>query len=257
MHAHDRTLIASLGFADPDKKNRRHTLACQYLAQPEVSLRVLRALRPKWFAPFNPPTDLAVWDQLCEVKVPSSAPSPAVESSRSWCHTDPVAASAQVQIGRVEVPITKDRGYLVGFWDVVVGVKRWRYGLNVAIRRHDTGRTETRPCMWTREPKEHPILEWVTERKTTCSEHDPAALFIEVKAGPCDVGDIARQLALYQSHAPPHLTPVYLVATCWPMSAADKSTLLAKGVHHIRLGEPFEAYVKARESEQVEDGAGW
>jgi hypothetical protein len=86
---------------------------------------------------------------------------------------------------------------------------------------------------------------------------DAVAFYIEVKAGPCDVGDIARQLALYQSHAPPHLTPVYLVATCWPMSAADKSTLLAKGVHHIRLGEPFEAYVKARESEQVEDGAGW
>lgn len=36
MHSHDRTLLAKMGFADPDKKNPRHDWACQYLAQPEV-----------------------------------------------------------------------------------------------------------------------------------------------------------------------------------------------------------------------------
>ena len=33
-HAHDRTLLASLGFADPDKKDQMHDLACEYLSQP-------------------------------------------------------------------------------------------------------------------------------------------------------------------------------------------------------------------------------
>ena len=33
MHAHERTLIARMGFEDPDKKDRRHDLACQYLAE--------------------------------------------------------------------------------------------------------------------------------------------------------------------------------------------------------------------------------
>lgn len=31
MYAHDRTLLASLGFADPDKKNPIHDLGCEYL----------------------------------------------------------------------------------------------------------------------------------------------------------------------------------------------------------------------------------
>ena len=32
-HSHDRTYLASLGFADPDKKLSEHDLACQYLGQ--------------------------------------------------------------------------------------------------------------------------------------------------------------------------------------------------------------------------------
>lgn len=34
MHSHDRTMLAKLGFADPDKKDPRHDLACLYLTQP-------------------------------------------------------------------------------------------------------------------------------------------------------------------------------------------------------------------------------
>jgi hypothetical protein len=33
MRAYDRTLLANLGFSDPDKKEDRHDLACQYLAE--------------------------------------------------------------------------------------------------------------------------------------------------------------------------------------------------------------------------------
>lgn len=36
MHSYDRTLLAKLGFSDPDKKNPWHDYACQYLAQPHV-----------------------------------------------------------------------------------------------------------------------------------------------------------------------------------------------------------------------------
>ncbi len=34
-HAHDRTLLARLGFDDPDKSEARHDSACFYLAAPE------------------------------------------------------------------------------------------------------------------------------------------------------------------------------------------------------------------------------
>jgi hypothetical protein len=40
MHSHDRTLLAKLGFADPDKKDPRHDRACQYLALPENARRL-------------------------------------------------------------------------------------------------------------------------------------------------------------------------------------------------------------------------
>lgn len=39
-HTKDKTLLASLSFGDKDKKDRRHDLACQYLTQPEVALKI-------------------------------------------------------------------------------------------------------------------------------------------------------------------------------------------------------------------------
>lgn len=42
-HAHDRTLLAKLGFADPDKKDARHDLACRYTALPESGLAIAKA----------------------------------------------------------------------------------------------------------------------------------------------------------------------------------------------------------------------
>jgi hypothetical protein len=44
VHSHDRTLVASLGFADPDKRDRRHDLACQYLAIEENRRKVADVL---------------------------------------------------------------------------------------------------------------------------------------------------------------------------------------------------------------------
>jgi hypothetical protein len=37
MHSFDRTLLAKLGFSDPDSRDRMHDLGCQYLAQPEIA----------------------------------------------------------------------------------------------------------------------------------------------------------------------------------------------------------------------------
>ena len=47
MHAHDRTLLASLGFADRDKQNPRHALACRYLCRPEVAEKLIDGLVEK------------------------------------------------------------------------------------------------------------------------------------------------------------------------------------------------------------------
>jgi hypothetical protein len=44
MSATDRTLLAILGFQDPDRKDPMHDWACQYLAQPEVLGRLVAPL---------------------------------------------------------------------------------------------------------------------------------------------------------------------------------------------------------------------
>jgi hypothetical protein len=44
-HTKDKTLLASLSFGDKDKKDRRHDLACQYLIQSEVAMKIVTAFR--------------------------------------------------------------------------------------------------------------------------------------------------------------------------------------------------------------------
>lgn len=46
-HSHDRTLLASIGFADPDKKDPMHDLACEYLMQPKQSRRIVELVEPR------------------------------------------------------------------------------------------------------------------------------------------------------------------------------------------------------------------
>ena len=49
-HAHDNTLLAKLGFADPDRKNPLHDMACQYLTQLDVVNQFLvRPVNPDEF----------------------------------------------------------------------------------------------------------------------------------------------------------------------------------------------------------------
>jgi hypothetical protein len=45
-HSHDRTLLASLSFGDPDKKDPMHDLACEYLSQQEQARRLVELLEP-------------------------------------------------------------------------------------------------------------------------------------------------------------------------------------------------------------------
>lgn len=265
----DRTLLASLGFADPDHKDRRHTLACQYLAQPEVAQKVLARCQPAWVAPFVFPDDPGL-DALCGVvhpDKPASRHGRAEGSPWSWWTHEPHNATARP--GRLEVAITRAGGYLVGFWDVVVPVEISRPSAAVSIEGPDATESpvprspsSALPSQWAAvmaarnaaPPVPAPALEWKVRRSRSMNTEIAAALYIEVKAGPCDVGDLVRQLATYRTVEPQHRA-VYVAATCWPMSAADRATLTAANVHHVRLGAGFEDYMRARAV--AEDAGGW
>lgn len=282
MHSSDRTLLASLGFADPDKKDRRHTLACQYLAQPEVMARVVQSVRGASLPTFT----IGEADAVRISKAPSpperTAPADTVTSRGNGGGL----YGLKMHTGVIEQPITKGRGYLIGFWDVVSrgrwqepwaevvdayaraeSAPRWPTSVDwinedtatkeeiarheAALRKYheESDSYSARKAAWLVAPR------LFTARSFTAGWTEmPMTVRAEVKARPVDVADIARQIALYLADNRPGENDITLVATCYPMSALDKATLAQKGIHHIRLGAPFEEWCKAQANVNPADG---
>lgn len=49
MHSHDQSLLAKMGFNDPDKKDARHDLACRYIFVKNVISKIIESLYKKFF----------------------------------------------------------------------------------------------------------------------------------------------------------------------------------------------------------------
>jgi hypothetical protein len=258
-HSSDRTLLASLGFQDPDRRDRTHTLACQYLCEKETAAKVGRMLWPQAHHP-TPEVAPFVRTYPKPVAYESEDQRRAPVEPRGWFEMAPVSATT-------EVAIHKDRGFLVGFWDVRLGfgAKRvaWTMGDEIRADVEETihygiPRPDLPPTrIVSRTTGRHWLPEKVGDDAVTVA-------WIEVKSRPVDVADIARQLAVYEPfthgvrgyYALSDMGRAIIIATCYPMSAPDKATLAAKGIRHIFLGDGFRAYVKARENEQADNGEG-
>ena len=262
MHTSDRTLLASLGFADPDKKDRRHTLACQYMAQPDVQARVLAHL----LGPFRESATMTEEEAAAVAKAPTPPPPFDAVAPRRKCdiygntHQTPVyeewgAKSELVTTqGEIERAIRRRGGFLVGFWDVVA-IAMIKVPAARVVDRY--GRVEKEPPRWAAaglaEGVEKARVRWEAlplvhlDRVVTVewvTEWIPVA--IEVKAGRVDVADAARQMEVYMGEPHPlpggHGTVAHILATLWPMSELDKATLRRKKIHHVYLGEPFQQW---------------
>src|SRR5579875_2087926 len=110
MRSHDQTLLARLGFSDPDKKDPRHDMACRYLSQPEQVLAMARLLGMP--------------------KLPDVGAEQVVRcNSDGWASPDGtselrvrVAEHRTKADGHVEAPVSKGEGrykVTVGFLDVL------------------------------------------------------------------------------------------------------------------------------------------
>lgn len=225
-HTNDRTLLASLGFADPDKKDRRHTLACQYLCQPDVAVRLWHRINPMLALRRPVPPEPIVCTGHKEYGVRECPPDP----TGMW-EADHISAE-------MESKVTTDRGFLIGFVDVALTGKCVKASWNQDDTKSYSPRTYS--------------MTFYGDRMGMC---------VEVKASWVDVAEIARQIETYRNNEiaafRSYSMPLaWVVATCYPMPPSDKATLSAKGIHHVWLGDGFKAYCAQRESEQVdqEDG---
>lgn len=267
-HSHDSTLLARLGFADPDRRNPLHDAACQYLAQ-ESKARKLADMLLMGKRPASPESE-------------ENGDGSAVDAIGTWAF-DSHRAELEKSIGKG----TGQYRSIVGFLDVSLAVR---------LRRHDIGRRRQkdrvmRPNGWgpattadvekaildrpfrglmvpnrigaihvfpsaidgqtvqveTYERKplaplnlselqsfyERPTLErceWEPYENSKTTEM--STIHIEVKAHPATAGDVLRQIALYREFADPG---AWLLATCYPITRRDADALKNASIAHVQL----------------------
>ena len=207
MHSHERTMLTKLGFADPDRREPMHDLACRYLATPDAVRRLTRCL------------DI------------EHGPEPYADNSGYEERISQVRRKVTSHRVNRECEIAKgvDRyRTTVGFADLVLQLNVEEQYRDVRMRRRNT-RDGHGNLTWS---------EW--EPLADRSEHSREQVGIEVKVTPVSVSDVIRQVKLYRSYSG---VPTWIVATTHQITRADLECLKNERLQHVHLGERFEAFV--------------
>jgi len=163
MHAHERTLLARLGFADPDRRDPLHDIACRYLATQPVYDRLAAILANEY-----PQQDHRYTDSGFETR----------------CVINTVVRGFHANH---EFEISKGYGQYrttVGFIDVLLTAVLDLHHTN--LKKRQISRNEANEP-W--QPSEGFLRVCNTK------------VAIEVKTSPLPVGDIVRQINLYRSYS--------------------------------------------------------
>lgn len=227
MHSHDRTLLARLGFSDPDKKDPTHDLACAYLAEDAQARRIV-----------------AMLDQV-------RPPADRVEKRSADIYTD---ARLRRLVSRLEHVVAKGSGQYrstIGFLDVAVA---WE------TEAHNVGWYDWRKNEYVTEWERRPVDKWeLSHRQAVLVEvkigRVPTGdLLRQVKlyAGHCQdlatdvlsISDWDRRTQCIETR------PTWLmVATAYPMSKDEVVCLSREGIRHIRLGDGFRSWCNRQSQE--------
>lgn len=277
MHSHDRTLLSKLGFADPDKKDHRHDLACQYLAQGEIAMRLVDIAtrkeegRQQWAVLKTlPEYHIAKGDgqykttigfaDLCIVFTSlASTPDRPLEDLRGRAVAESLKLWAEYQKRPVYMrqsnesnTLWRDRLKEDGLqgYDQAYKEMQERHrkecdqidkdvSASVAAQAH---RQIAIPAQW------QPLSngDW-KDAVTGAGYHTRGgSLLVEVKVNPIPTCDALRQLGLYRTYL--QISAVMLV-TAFDLSVEDVEMLKGEKVHHIRLGAAFDAYCQRRKEQ--------
>lgn len=255
MHSHDRTLLAKLGFADKDKQNPLHDLACQYLVQPEQAQRLVSMCdgRP---LPYCGRSFVRMSAGGCR-EVVRVADDAAWEKARAEHLERERIEWREVRrtVDQVETEMTLAKGEaqyrtVVGFVDAVVRFstsleatgERWRPHLKRGEVHYEAGtliRTSRDPDIWVDEAQA------ISERYTR-----QGRALSEVKIAECAVGDVLRQIKLYKEFASvPHreVHDTWFVAVAFKPSVRFVDELKREGIRVITLGPKFHEWATAQQ----------
>ena len=204
-YSHNKTLIAQLGFADPDRRDSKHFLACQYLATPKASLRLMETLG-----------------------VSNRHP-----QSRVLC------VEHEYRIGR-----GKDGVTTAGFADIVIVHENCHNVRKESTLVGSSGKLNLRPgervissfpSIDLRIARTYiiEVAPGVDTKQTSVTE---STVLVEVKANPVSIDDLIRQMKFYQFHLE---AAKVVVVTLFPIKTTDAATMLNEGINPYYLGEDF------------------
>jgi hypothetical protein len=224
MHSHNRTLLASLGFADEDKLDPKHDLACRYIAQKALVMKLAEMIYPAK-CPYK-----ESWKRPYDGVI-------AVEMDGTYDRT--VSSCGQCSF---ENPLSKGEGQYrttIGFIDVLA---------RVDVAESVVGKKRIRANEY---KQDAPWADW--EPYQTGGKRGEA-FGIEVKITPVGTGEIIRQINLYRQYLPvpgkyerrPMKRVPFVLATAFPISEASSEQLVGEGINHVVLSSAFDAFCESQ-----------
>ncbi len=224
MHAHDRTLLSSLGFADPDKSSNRHSLACQYLAHPLTAPKIAQCVfckeeREEWWK---------------------------VGKDGRYCMTEHADQylKAELTRHRCEVPVSKGEGRYkttVGFLDSLLEY-------SVTFNRSTRSRVSVeKAASEHRCPADTQWGDWHDGGVSTFTSQ--RQVVVEVKITPVNADQVIRQIALYREYLPTGCT--FALVADFPILDVEAAMLSNARIRWIALGANFDSYCDMNERQDA------
>jgi hypothetical protein len=213
-HAHDRTLLASLGFNDVDKKDPLHDLGCQYLARPEI-FNVLELVSSKG-QPLL--ADHAEFERII--------------SKGENQYRSTIGFLDTVVFTTIPGSVVKE-GEKQVFEKAQDADRVWKESLNII---NDSYYYTNPYRRWDQDKMVYvqPKLSWVD------AQIDGPPVGFEVKISPVGLGDVLRQINLYRQY---EFCDVWVLACAFEISPLMVEGLESHGILPVHLGEGFRKWV--------------
>lgn len=264
-HSYERTYLTQrLGFADPDKKNPLHDMACQFLTQPEQMKMIAERFAKRCDRPLASGTkDVCLDKNKCRVVGLRGVENEMLEGfRREWILTTFSYRSedrVSVTSGHVEFPIVKGQDQYkvtLGFIDVLIIAESDRRNIGRSNNYKVISDYDFHLLKDSERGYRAPVFEG--ESDVDVSEvKDLTAIVIEVKIERESVVQTLRQISFYREYCLcmydrfGGVNFSWLLATTYDLSDLDVETLEKASVHWIKLGNSFDEFVKQQENAMV------